>query len=90
MPGNQHPSYPWPNSLVLMSAVAAATTRVRIVGAAVIAPFGLGELPAVRAAFAKSLAETVSPNSITWYLTFLEAFRTDPEIDRLHIELLGW
>jgi probable F420-dependent oxidoreductase len=38
MPGNQRPSYPWPNSLVLMSAVAAATTRVRIVGAAVIAP----------------------------------------------------
>jgi len=88
MPGNQHPSYPWPNSLVLMSAVAAATTRVRIVGAAVIAPFGLGELPAVRAAFAKSLAETVSLNSITWFR--LEAFRTDPEIDRLHIELFGW
>ncbi len=38
MPGNQHPSYPWPNSVVLMSAVAAATTRVRIIGAAVIAP----------------------------------------------------
>jgi len=50
--------------------------------------FGLGELPAVRVAFAKSLAETVSPNSITWFR--LEAFRTDPEIDRLHIELFGW
>ncbi len=38
MPGMQHPSTPWPNSVVLMSAVAAVTTRVRIVGAAIIAP----------------------------------------------------
>jgi probable F420-dependent oxidoreductase len=38
MPGTQHPSTPWPSSIVLMSAVAAATSRVRIVGAAVIAP----------------------------------------------------
>lgn len=38
LPGNQHPSTPWPNSVVLMSAVAAATTKVRIVGGAVIAP----------------------------------------------------
>jgi probable F420-dependent oxidoreductase len=38
MPGMQLPSTPWPSSIVLMSAVAAATSRVRIVGAAVIAP----------------------------------------------------
>ena len=38
MPGMQHPSTPWPSNIVLMSAVAAATSRVRIVGAAVIAP----------------------------------------------------
>ncbi|MGB8860172.1 MAG: TIGR03619 family F420-dependent LLM class oxidoreductase, partial [Ilumatobacteraceae bacterium] len=37
MPGNQHPSYPWPSSIVLMSAVAAATERVRIIGSAVLA-----------------------------------------------------
>lgn len=37
-PGNQHPSTPWPNSIVMMSAVAAATSRIRVVGAAVIAP----------------------------------------------------
>jgi len=36
-PGNQHPSYPWPSSIVLMSAVAAATERVRIIGGAVLA-----------------------------------------------------
>ena len=38
MPGMQHPSTPWPSNIVLMSAVAAATSRVRIMGAAVIAP----------------------------------------------------
>lgn len=38
MPGMQHPSTPWPSNIVLMSAVAAATSRVRILGLAVIAP----------------------------------------------------
>ena len=38
MPGNQDPAMPWPSSLVLLSAMAAATTRVRLVASAVIAP----------------------------------------------------
>ncbi len=37
-PGNQDPGTPWPDSLVLMSAIAAATTRLRVIGAAIIAP----------------------------------------------------
>lgn len=37
-PGNQDPATPWPDSIVLMSAIAAATTRLRLVGAAIIAP----------------------------------------------------
>ena len=37
-PGNQDPNTPWPDSIVLMSAIAAATTRLRLIGAAVIAP----------------------------------------------------
>lgn len=37
-PGNQDPDTPWPDSIVLMSAIAAATTRLRLVGAAIIAP----------------------------------------------------
>lgn len=37
-PGNQEPSYPWPNSVVLMSAIAYATTSLRILAGAVIAP----------------------------------------------------
>jgi probable F420-dependent oxidoreductase len=37
-PGNQDPATPWPDTIVLMSAIAAATTRLRVIGAAIIAP----------------------------------------------------
>jgi len=38
LPGNQDPRTPWPSSLVLLSAIAAVTARVRLVAGAVIAP----------------------------------------------------
>jgi probable F420-dependent oxidoreductase len=38
LPGNQDPAMPWPSSLVLLSAIAAATMRLRLAAAAVIAP----------------------------------------------------
>lgn len=38
LPGNQDPAMPWPSSLVLLSAIAAATTRLRLVAGAIIAP----------------------------------------------------
>ena len=38
MPGNQDPATPWPSNLVLLSAIAAATTRIRIGAIALIAP----------------------------------------------------
>jgi probable F420-dependent oxidoreductase len=38
LPGNQEPGMPWPSSLVLLSAIAAATTRLRLAAAAIIAP----------------------------------------------------
>jgi alkanesulfonate monooxygenase SsuD/methylene tetrahydromethanopterin reductase-like flavin-dependent oxidoreductase (luciferase family) len=38
LPGNQDPMTPWPSSLVLLSAIAAATTRLRLAACAVIAP----------------------------------------------------
>jgi probable F420-dependent oxidoreductase len=38
MPGNQDPATPWPSSLHLLSAIAAVTSRVRLVAAAVLAP----------------------------------------------------
>jgi alkanesulfonate monooxygenase SsuD/methylene tetrahydromethanopterin reductase-like flavin-dependent oxidoreductase (luciferase family) len=37
-PGNQHPHTPWPDSIVLASAIAHATTRLRVALAAVITP----------------------------------------------------
>jgi probable F420-dependent oxidoreductase len=38
LPGNQDPATPWPSSLVLLSAVASATTALRLVAGAIIAP----------------------------------------------------
>ncbi len=37
-PGNQEPGMPWPSSVVLLSAIAAATERLRLVAGAIIAP----------------------------------------------------
>jgi probable F420-dependent oxidoreductase len=37
-PGNQDPATPWPDSTVLMGAIAAATSTLRLIGAAIIAP----------------------------------------------------
>jgi probable F420-dependent oxidoreductase len=37
-PGNQDPATPWPDSLVLLSAIAAVTERLRLAAAAIIAP----------------------------------------------------
>ena len=38
LPGNQDPAMPWPSSLVLLSAIAAATTRLRLAASAIIVP----------------------------------------------------
>jgi probable F420-dependent oxidoreductase len=38
MPGNQDPATPWPNSLLLLAAMASVTSQVRLVASAVIAP----------------------------------------------------
>ena len=37
-PGNQSPSTAWPNSVVMLSAIAASTSRLRLVAGAIIAP----------------------------------------------------
>ena len=37
-PGNQDPSTPWPSSLILLGAIAAVTSRLRLIAGAVIAP----------------------------------------------------
>ncbi|MEU6222933.1 TIGR03619 family F420-dependent LLM class oxidoreductase [Streptomyces sp. NPDC047042] len=38
LPGNQDPYMPWPNSLILLAAIASVTERVRLAASAVIAP----------------------------------------------------
>ncbi len=38
LPANQDPATPWPSSLVLLSAIAAATNRIRLVAGAIISP----------------------------------------------------
>ncbi len=38
LPGNQDPLTPWPSSLVLLGALATATSRVRLIAGAVLAP----------------------------------------------------
>jgi alkanesulfonate monooxygenase SsuD/methylene tetrahydromethanopterin reductase-like flavin-dependent oxidoreductase (luciferase family) len=38
LPGNQDTAMPWPSPLLLLAAVAAATTRLRLIAGAVIAP----------------------------------------------------
>jgi alkanesulfonate monooxygenase SsuD/methylene tetrahydromethanopterin reductase-like flavin-dependent oxidoreductase (luciferase family) len=38
MPGNQDPDMPWPNSLLLLSAMASVTQHLRLVAGAIIAP----------------------------------------------------
>jgi alkanesulfonate monooxygenase SsuD/methylene tetrahydromethanopterin reductase-like flavin-dependent oxidoreductase (luciferase family) len=37
-PGNQSPAYAWPNSVVMLSAIAQATSTLRLVAGAIIAP----------------------------------------------------
>jgi serine/threonine protein kinase/tetratricopeptide (TPR) repeat protein len=52
---------------------------------------GQGDLPAIRQALAKALAENTPP--LTLRVTtgqFLDALRSDPEIRRLHFEFYGW
>jgi probable F420-dependent oxidoreductase len=38
LPGNQDPFMPWPNSLLLLGAIASVTSRLRLAAAAVLAP----------------------------------------------------
>jgi alkanesulfonate monooxygenase SsuD/methylene tetrahydromethanopterin reductase-like flavin-dependent oxidoreductase (luciferase family) len=67
-PGNQDPATPWPDSIVLASAIAASTTKLRIALAAIIAPLRHPLLLAKQLATLDLLAEgrfVVQP-TVSW------------------------
>lgn len=75
LPGNQDPATPWPSSLLLLSAIAAATTRVRLIASAVIAPLRHPLLLAKELATLDLLAEgrlVVQP-TVSWHRPEYEA-----------------
>lgn len=75
LPGNQDPATPWPDSLVLLSAIAAATSRVRLAACAVIAPLRHPLLLAKQLATLDLLAEgrlVVQP-TVSWHRDEYEA-----------------
>jgi probable F420-dependent oxidoreductase len=74
-PGNQDPATPWPDSIVLMSAIAAATERLRLIGAAIIAPLRHPVLLAHQLATLDLLCEgrlVVQP-TVSWHREEYEA-----------------
>jgi eukaryotic-like serine/threonine-protein kinase len=69
------------------------SSRGEYVGAVALLAFyiGRGELPAIRTALAKVLEEDSPPYSVlATGGKFLEAFRSDPDINRMLFELYGW
>jgi probable F420-dependent oxidoreductase len=75
LPGNQDPATPWPDPVVLLSAVAAATSHVRLVASSVIAPLRHPQLIAKQLATLDVLAEgrlVVQP-TVSWHRAEYEA-----------------
>jgi probable F420-dependent oxidoreductase len=74
-PGNQDPATPWPDSIVLLSAIAGVTTRLRLIGAAIIAPLRHPLLLAHQLAALDLLSEgrlVVQP-TVSWHRDEYEA-----------------
>lgn len=75
LPGNQDPSMPWPDPLVVLSAVASATTRLRLVASSIIAPLRHPLLLAKQVATLDLLSEgrlIVQP-TVSWHRAEYEA-----------------
>jgi len=75
LPGNQDPATPWPDPFVVLSAVAAATSRVRLVASSVIAPLRHPLLIAKQLATLDLLSEgrlVVQP-TVSWHRAEYEA-----------------
>jgi probable F420-dependent oxidoreductase len=75
LPGNQDPSTPWPDALTLLSAVASATTTLRLVASSIIAPLRHPLLLAKQLATLDLLSEgrlVVQP-TVSWHRPEYEA-----------------
>ena len=75
LPGNQDPSTPWPDALTLLSAVASATTTLRLVASSIIAPLRHPVLLAKQLATLDLLSEgrlVVQP-TVSWHRPEYEA-----------------
>lgn len=94
LPGNQDPAMPWPDSLVLLSAVASATTRLRLVASSIIAPLRHPLLLAKQLATLDLLSEgrlVVQP-TVSWHRAEYAALRVPFEQrgDLLDEHLAAW
>jgi probable F420-dependent oxidoreductase len=94
LPGNQDPATPWPSSLVLLSAVAQATSRLRLVAGSVIPPLRHPLLLAQELAALDLLSEgrlVVQP-TVSWLRQEYEALGVPFETrgERLDEHLDAW
>jgi probable F420-dependent oxidoreductase len=93
-PGNQDPATPWPDSLVLLSAIAAVTTRLRLIAAAIIAPLRHPLVLAHQLATLDLLSEgrlVVQP-TVSWHRDEYDAFSVPFELrgELLDEHLAAW
>jgi len=94
LPGNQDPDTPWPSSLLLLSAIAAVTERIRVVAGAVIPPLRHPLLIARELATLDLLSEgrlVVQP-TVSWHRAEYEALGVPFETrgERLDEHLAAW
>ncbi|MGH2590223.1 MAG: TIGR03619 family F420-dependent LLM class oxidoreductase, partial [Actinomycetota bacterium] len=94
LPGNQDPATPWPDGLVLLSAVASVTTRLRLVASSIIAPLRHPILLAKQLATLDLLSEgrlVVQP-TVSWHRAEYDALGVpfDQRGDLLDEHLEAW
>jgi probable F420-dependent oxidoreductase len=94
LPGNQDPSTPWPDALTLLSAVASATSRLRLVASSIIAPLRHPLLLAKQLATLDLLSEgrlVVQP-TVSWHRPEYEALGVPFELrgELLDEHLAAW
>ena len=94
LPGNQDPGMPWPDSLVLLSAIASATSRVRLIAGAVIPPLRHPLLMAKQLATLDllSMGRLVVQPTVSWHRDEYEALGVPyrERGERLDEHLAAW